>query len=103
GLADVGVPVAIGRLANLYGPGQNLEKPQGLISQLSLSHHTAVPVNVYVSLDTLRDYLYVDDAAALVVDLVETIAASPGSGAVTKILASGHSVSVAALLGELNR
>jgi len=105
-LHAAGIEVRIGRLANLYGPGQDLAKPQGLISQLSRSHHTAVPVNIYVSLDTLRDYLYVDDAARLVVDLVEHVddQAEPGAAtAVVKILASGRSVSVAALLGEMNR
>ena len=103
-LTKVGVRVAVGRLANLYGPGQNLSKPQGLISQLSRAHHTAVPVNVYVSLDTLRDYLYVRDAAALVADFLQVVASCTAeAGPVTKILASGRSVSLAALIGEMNR
>ncbi|SDD81900.1 UDP-glucose 4-epimerase [Sanguibacter gelidistatuariae] len=103
-LSEAGVRVAVGRLANLYGPGQNLSKQQGLISQLSRAHHTGAPINVYVSLDTLRDYLYAEDAARLVIDFFDSVASRPvDTGTVTKILASGRSVSVAALLGEMNR
>ena len=54
----------VGRLANLYGPGQNLDKPQGLISQLCRAQLTRQPLSVSVPLDTMRDYLFVDDAAA---------------------------------------
>ena len=53
----------IGRFSNLYGPGQNLGKLQGLISRLALSAVTRQPINIFVPLDTIRDYVYVDDAA----------------------------------------
>ena len=56
------VRTIVGRLANLYGPGQNVAKPQGLISQLVLSTLLRRPTSIYVPLDTMRDYLYVDDA-----------------------------------------
>ena len=36
-----GVRVVIGRISNLYGPGQNLAKQQGLISQLARSYLVA--------------------------------------------------------------
>ena len=92
----------VGRLANLYGPGQNLEKPQGLVSQLCLAQLTRQPLTVYVPLDTMRDYLFVDDAAAM--------AAIAGLGAVTpsgrralKVLASERSTTVGAVLGDLHR
>ncbi len=60
-------PLLVGRLSNLYGPGQDLAKPQGLISQLCRAQLTRRPLSIYVSLDTRRDYLFVDDAAAMVV------------------------------------
>jgi UDP-glucose 4-epimerase len=101
GLAANGVRVAIGRIANLYGPGQNLRKPQGLVSQLCLAIQTRRPLGVYVSLDTLRDYIYVDDAAGLIVDLLQTVAAKEPGTSVTKIIASHESVSIAELLGEI--
>lgn len=101
-LAEAGVRVAIARVANLYGPGQDLSKPQGLVSQLCLALQTRKPLGIYVSLDTLRDYIYVDDAAGLIVDLVERVAALPAdAGPVTKIVASHESTSIAELLGEL--
>ncbi|MFC4243513.1 NAD-dependent epimerase/dehydratase family protein [Gryllotalpicola reticulitermitis] len=102
GLTDAGTRVAIGRIANLYGPGQNLAKPQGLISQLCLSLVTNRPLGVYVPMDTLRDYIYVDDAAATIVELVQAMTQlAPGSPAVTKIIASGQAISIAKVLGEL--
>ena len=63
-----GTPSLIGRIANLYGPGQNLAKAQGLISQICRSHLTGQPVSIYVSLDTLRDYFFAPDCAGLIVE-----------------------------------
>ena len=102
-LAERGGRVVTGRIANLYGPGQDLSKPQGLVSQLCLTHLTGQALGVYVSLDTLRDYLYVADAAAMVVASLARVEAEPPGAAVTKILASGRAVSVAALIGESGR
>lgn len=97
-----GLSAAVGRITNLYGPGQNLAKPQGLISHLCRAHVTGEPVGIYVPLDTLRDYLFVDDAASLVVDLIEAAAERPGATTL-KILASQSSVSVAALIMQAQR
>lgn len=91
----------VGRLSNLYGPGQDLSKPQGLVSQLCRAQVARQPLSLYVSTDTRRDYLFVDDAAAMVV---------AGLGEVTdhgvralKILASERSTTIAAVLGDLHR
>lgn len=62
--------VLIGRISNLYGPGQDLNKLQGLISQLVLSSITKKPLKMFVSLDTLRDFIYTDDAANIISELV---------------------------------
>ena len=53
----------IGRISNIYGPGQNLAKPQGLISHVSRCLIWQQPIHIYVPLDTIRDYLYADDCA----------------------------------------
>ncbi len=99
-----GARVMVGRLSNLYGPGQDLAKAQGLISQLCRAQLTGQPVGLYVSLDTVRDYLFVDDAAGLVLDgLSQLDAVCPPAGVVTKILAAQRSASIAAVLGELRR
>lgn len=102
-LVQSGVRVAIGRLANLYGEGQDLTKPQGLISQLCVAHHTARPTNIYVSLDTLRDYIYVADAARLCIDLTIRVAKLDTVQSVAKIVGSGQSVSIGSLLAEMRR
>lgn len=102
GLAAHGVPVAIARIANLYGPGQDLAKPQGMISRLFVAQETGQPLNVYVPLDTMRDYLYAEDAARICVDFVDRVASRPAA-AVVKIVATGRSVTVGALISEVNR
>lgn len=87
----------VGRLANLYGPGQNLAKPQGLISHLCRGYLLSSPVSIYVSMDTLRDYLYITDAAEMVADSLDH-AQSALAGVTTKIYASGHSVTIGSIL-----
>lgn len=102
-LAARGGRVAVGRIANLYGPGQDLTKPQGLVSQLCLAQVARRPLTVYVSLDTLRDYLYVADAAAMAAACLDRAAATPAGTTTTKILASGQALSVGALVAECTR
>lgn len=102
-LARDGTRVLVGRIANLYGPGQNLAKPQGLVSQLCLSHLTRQPVMIYASMDSLRDYVFVSDAAwAAVLGLDRISRAEPGT-VVVKIIASGVSRSVGSVIGESTR
>jgi UDP-glucose 4-epimerase len=103
-LADTtGVDVLIGRLSNLYGPGQNLSKPQGLISHVGRAALRREPVSIYVPLDTIRDYLYVGDARRMVVEAMEMRAATrrrgEDSGPNTKIFASEVESTVASVLG----
>lgn len=101
--AGRGCRVVLGRIANLYGPGQNLAKPQGLVSQLCLAQTTGFPLGVYASLDTLRDYLFAPDAASMVSACLDRVAAEPEGSVVTKILASGRAASIGALIGESTR
>jgi UDP-glucose 4-epimerase len=99
--AASGSRVLIGRVANLYGPGQNLSKPQGLISVFARAHLTGQPVSVYVSLDTLRDYIFIDDAADLIADCLERLSrpdVQPGQ-TVTKIIATQRADTIGALIG----
>ena len=103
---DAGVPVLVGRIANLYGPGQNLGKAQGLISQVVRAHLLGRPISMYVSLDTVRDNLYVTDAARLVdAGLARLRSESDRDGAqhVVKVLASQQGVTVGFLVAELGR
>lgn len=101
--AESGGRTVVGRIANLYGPGQSLDKPQGLISQACFATLTRRHVNIFVPLDTVRDYIYVDDAAAMIADLL--IAGGGGSPGTTlmKIVASSQSISIGGLIGEIRR
>jgi UDP-glucose 4-epimerase len=103
---QTGTPALIGRIANVYGPGQNLDKPQGLISQICRSHLTGHPLSVYVSLDTLRDYLFAPDCGLLIVSALARLRQEEASArptVVTKILASQRAITIGAVLGEVRR
>jgi UDP-glucose 4-epimerase len=101
--ARTGVRVLVGRITNLYGPGQDPTKAQGLITVLCRSHLARRPVSIYVSLETARDYVFVDDVARLAVAGVDRVSTAPAGQVVTKILASQTGTTVAAILGELRR
>jgi UDP-glucose 4-epimerase len=103
---QTGTPSLIGRIANIYGPGQNLAKAQGLISQICRSHLTGQPLSIYVSLDTLRDYLFAPDCARLIIEgLVRLRQEQPGTGTMvaTKVLASQRAITIGAVMGEMRR
>lgn len=88
------VPLVIGRFSNLAGPGQNLVKQQGLISQLCRAVVTRQSLNIFVPMETLRDYLYVDDAAAIVRILVDSAVRDQPSTPVLRNISSQRPVSV---------
>lgn len=94
------VPVILGRFSNLYGPGHRTGKAQGLIPLLCRAALQRRPLNLYVSMDTVRDYLYVDDAATMTWQLIQTV---HGTSAVsrTEILASGQPATVAEVIATI--
>lgn len=95
-------PLVVGRFSNLYGPGQNLGKLQGLISRLALSAATQQPINIFVSLDTLRDYIYVDDAAAIALAWIRRGLDDQQPDAQLRLIASGEPVTVSQLIRTTN-
>jgi len=102
-LAASGCRVLIGRITNLYGPGQKLGKLQGLVSQLARAQLSPRPVTIYVPVETVRDYVYVDDCALLLLDAVERLRGCEPGSVVVKILGSGRGTSIAELLGQFRR
>ncbi len=86
------------RIANLYGPGQDLRKLQGFISRLAWSAISKEQVNVFVSLDTLRDYIFVDDAAALLLHWVEESLQPQERSISVRVIASGEPISLGYLI-----
>jgi UDP-glucose 4-epimerase len=95
------ISTLVGRLSNLYGPGQHLDKPQGLISHMSRCMIFGVPVRIYVPLDTIRDYLFAEDAATqIAAGMFRLGCEAPGGGRhVIKIYGSGNETTVAGLIG----
>jgi UDP-glucose 4-epimerase len=93
----------VGRLSNLYGRGQNVAKPQGLIAHVGRAGLQREPVSIFVPLDTIRDYLFAEDAGKMVVDVVAWREALRAGGArsttTLKIFASEVDTTVASVLG----
>ncbi len=88
------IKVLVSRIANLYGPGQDLSKLQGLISRLALTSVTKEPLTMFVPLDTLRDYITADDAAARLLHWI-----SVNDAPVTvRVIASGQATSLGYLV-----
>jgi UDP-glucose 4-epimerase len=92
------LPLVIGRFSNLAGPGQNLTKQQGLVSQLCSAVVMRQSLNVFVPMETLRDYLYVDDGAAMVRTLVENAVSAQPSTPMLRNISSQRPVSVCTVL-----
>jgi UDP-glucose 4-epimerase len=100
-----GLSSGVMRLSTLYGPGQKLDKPQGLISHLlkcTLTHETA---HIYVPLDTMRDYLYITDAAIMIYETIQELerAARRLPIHITKIIASEEHTTVAQIIAMGNK
>ncbi|MGH8774630.1 MAG: NAD-dependent epimerase/dehydratase family protein [Jiangellaceae bacterium] len=101
-----GMRTVIGRVANVYGRGQNIDKPQGLVSQLCKARFTGKPVSIHVPLDTLRDYLYVADCAEMVAAAlrqVRRLRMDHADPVVVKVIASGQSTSIVGLIEQTRR
>ena len=91
----------IARISTIYGIGQSSGKSQGLIAHIARCVARNRPVQIYVPLDTIRDYIWVDDAAAvLVADL--RLSCTPGN-ALVKIVASELPTSIAEIVGTFKR
>ena len=91
------LPVVIGRFANLYGIGQRLDKTQGLISTLVRAAFTRETVNIFVPIDTLRDYVFTDDAAQVALHWAEQAAMRGESN--VRVIASGEAHSIGSIIG----
>ncbi len=64
-----GVPAQILRIGNAYGPGQPVSRGQGVVARLVRSAVTGELMPLYGGLDSVRDYIYIDDVAGAIADL----------------------------------
>ena len=91
------VDVRIGRLGNIYGATSNGR--QGLIPRLCSAALSRSAMNLFVPLDTLRDYCFVDDAATLIWREI----LKQESARTTTVIASGRSVSVSEVVSTVQQ
>ncbi|WP_341961936.1 NAD-dependent epimerase/dehydratase family protein [Pseudomonas sp. RC10] len=57
-----GLPYKIIRLANPYGPGQDVNKAQGAISVFIERIRNQLPIQIWGDGSNVRDYIYIEDA-----------------------------------------
>ena len=60
----LGVPVMIARPSNIYGPGQQARRGQGMIAAAFAAALAGRPLTLFGDGSQLRDYLYIDDFCA---------------------------------------
>lgn len=104
-LAGSGTRLLVGRISNLYGPDQRLNKPQGAISQLLRSVVLREPFVMHVSAETQRDYIDADSAGRRIarwLSGVDSLARSDDPSAdrsdtATKLIVSGRVESLSRL------
>lgn len=85
------------RVANAYGPGQNLSRPQGIIGVAWRNHLDGTPTTLYCAESTVRDFVHVDDVG----DLCIAVADCDFRGALNA--GSGHGVSVGEVLAAMSK
>lgn len=94
--ANPTMTVLLARISTLYGAGQATGKPQGLLTHVARSIVRNKPVKIYVPIDTIRDYISVDDAAAEVISVLDELNANLGVS--VKIIASERPVTIAEII-----
>jgi UDP-glucose 4-epimerase len=99
--ANEGKVVLLARLSTLYGPGQSFGKQQGLIAHIARNILRNRPIQIYVPLDTIRDYISADDASASIVAALRTTSNEPR--VITKIVASEQPATVAEIISAFKR
>lgn len=93
--------VLLARISTLYGPGGAIGKPQGLITHIARCMLRNQPIQIYVPLDTIRDYITADDAARMIVATVYETSQVPDVK--TRIIASEQPTTVAEIVSIYKR
>lgn len=90
--------VHIARITNLYGPWPGPR--QGLINRLCTAAATRKALQVYVPLDTVRDYIYVSDAARLLLLEIDPVL-NPGTPPSISLIGSGENSSIGTVINTV--
>lgn len=92
-----GLQYRVVRLANPYGPGQDVNKAQGAVSVFIERNRNQLPIEIWGDGSIVRDYLYIDDAITGII----SVAAYDGTERIFNI-GSGHGTSLTDLLQEIS-
>lgn len=95
------ISVLLARISTLYGPGSAIGKQQGLITHIARCMLQNKPIQIYVPLDTIRDYITADDAAAMIVAKLRATSQRPG--VYTRIIASEQPTTIAEIVSIYKR
>lgn len=99
--AHPSLAVLIARISTLYGHHQSHRKRHGLLSHLARALIWNKPLQIYVPLQTSRDYLAHTDAAAQMLAALASACKTPH--VLTKIIASEQSTSIAEVLAMFRK
>lgn len=89
------------RLSTIYGIGQSLSKQQGLLTHIARCILRNKPIQIYVPLDTIRDYINADDAAISIIAALRAI--RQRHRGLTKIIASEQPTTIAEIISIFKR
>jgi UDP-glucose 4-epimerase len=98
---EVSLRTVIARISTVYGPHQNLSKPQGLISRICLAMIKREPIPIYVGLETSRNYIYSADVGRILARMAmfpDDDVRSESNPILVKNVVSPQSLSVAQIL-----
>lgn len=90
----------IARISTLYGVGQAHGKKQGLLAHIARCILRNQVVHIYVPLDTIRDYIISDDAAAVMIGVLRKARAEVP---VTKIVASEQPTTISEIISVFRK
>jgi UDP-glucose 4-epimerase len=93
-----GIPCLLGRISNVYGPNQDLHKPQGFISRLCMAMQRRDGFVLLVPPDTIRDFVFGADVGRWMAAWIEAGEPRPGEAAV-KLIVSGRSTTLHEVIG----
>jgi len=93
--------IHIARITNLYGPWSGPR--QGLINRLCTAAAKREAIRIYVPLETVRDYIYVDDAAQLLLlELGAQEQSESPSNVNISLIGSGQNSSIASVIKSVS-
>jgi UDP-glucose 4-epimerase len=90
--------VHVARITNLYGPWPGPR--QGLINRMCTAAATREALQIYVPLDTVRDYIYVSDAAKLLLLEIDAAQNQEGSSSIS-LIGSGENSSIGTVINTV--